>query len=171
MVLKTEKVWPFSDGSYINKLNITKATESDSGMYVCLGANRMGYNYRSAYLTVLSGKFFNLPWMFSGPCFNVKINFPGIETPYCKGKMVVRLSYFHNGNSCTGERFLYWDGPRLQPNGVFHPAQWAPDAIITWLWCQNDFAKSFWRHKDVTFKSRVCWATILGGASKTFMSS
>ncbi|KAK1159162.1 fibroblast growth factor receptor-like 1, partial [Acipenser oxyrinchus oxyrinchus] len=40
-------------GSYLNKLMIVRAKEEDAGMYICLGANTMGYSFRSAYLTVL----------------------------------------------------------------------------------------------------------------------
>ncbi|XP_013392958.1 fibroblast growth factor receptor-like 1 [Lingula anatina] len=53
IVLKTGKVWPRPDGSYINKLIIKGATVKDSGMYICLGANSMGYSFRSAFLTVV----------------------------------------------------------------------------------------------------------------------
>ncbi|KAL0176599.1 hypothetical protein M9458_028929, partial [Cirrhinus mrigala] len=42
-----------TDGSYLNKLLITRAKEEDAGMYICLGANTMGYSFRSAFLTVL----------------------------------------------------------------------------------------------------------------------
>lgn len=56
MVLPTGEVWSPPDGSYLNKLLITRAKEEDAGMYICLGANTMGYSFRSAYLTVLPGK-------------------------------------------------------------------------------------------------------------------
>ncbi|XP_061643756.1 fibroblast growth factor receptor-like 1a isoform X2 [Phyllopteryx taeniolatus] len=52
-VLPTGDVWSRPDGSYLNKLLITRAKEDDAGMYICLGANTMGYSFRSAYLTVL----------------------------------------------------------------------------------------------------------------------
>ncbi|XP_050395678.1 fibroblast growth factor receptor-like 1 [Patella vulgata] len=55
VVLKTGEVWNRPDGTYVNKLLITHATESDGGMYICLGANSMGYSFRSAFLTVSSG--------------------------------------------------------------------------------------------------------------------
>ncbi|KAK1804016.1 hypothetical protein P4O66_020001, partial [Electrophorus voltai] len=58
MVLPTGDVWSRPDGSYLNKLAIIKARDEDAGMYICLGANTMGYSFRSAYLTVLPG----LPW-------------------------------------------------------------------------------------------------------------
>lgn len=56
VVLPTGEVWSRPDGSYLNKLLITRAKEEDAGMYICLGANTMGYSFRSAYLTVLPGK-------------------------------------------------------------------------------------------------------------------
>lgn len=55
VVLPTGEVWSRPDGSYLNKLLITRAKEDDAGMYVCLGANSHGYSYRSAFLTVLPG--------------------------------------------------------------------------------------------------------------------
>lgn len=55
VVLPTGEVWSRPDGSYLNKLLITRAKEDDAGMYVCLGANTMGYSFRSAFLTVLPG--------------------------------------------------------------------------------------------------------------------
>jgi hypothetical protein len=53
IVLKTALDIQREDGTYLNKLTIYDATEHDSGMYICLGANSMGYNLRSAFLTVL----------------------------------------------------------------------------------------------------------------------
>ncbi|KAF7647427.1 hypothetical protein LDENG_00172710 [Lucifuga dentata] len=53
VVLPTGEVWSRPDGSYLNKLLITRAKEEDAGMYFCLGANTMGYSFRSAFLTVL----------------------------------------------------------------------------------------------------------------------
>ncbi|KAL8570246.1 hypothetical protein ACOMHN_029946 [Nucella lapillus] len=54
MVLRTAgEVWSGPDGSYLNKLVIQRATPRDAGMYICLGANNMGYSLRSAYLTVV----------------------------------------------------------------------------------------------------------------------
>ncbi|XP_035672493.1 fibroblast growth factor receptor-like 1 isoform X1 [Branchiostoma floridae] len=52
IVLPTGDVWSRPDGSYLNKLMISKAKEEDSGMYICLGANTMGYSYKAAFLTV-----------------------------------------------------------------------------------------------------------------------
>ncbi|KAI7801784.1 fibroblast growth factor receptor-like 1b [Triplophysa rosa] len=54
VVLPTGDVWSRPDGSYLNKLAIVKARDEDAGMYICLGANTIGYSFRSAYLTVLS---------------------------------------------------------------------------------------------------------------------
>lgn len=56
MVLPAGEVWSRPDGSYLNKLLIIRAKEEDAGMYICLGANTMGYSFRSAYLTVLPGQ-------------------------------------------------------------------------------------------------------------------
>lgn len=56
MVLPTGEAWSRPDGSYLNKLLITRAKEEDAGMYICLGANTMGYSFRNAYLTVLPGE-------------------------------------------------------------------------------------------------------------------
>ncbi|KAK9533669.1 hypothetical protein VZT92_008774 [Zoarces viviparus] len=53
VVLPMGEVWSRPDGSYLNKLLITRAKEDDAGMYICLGANTMGYSFRSALLTVL----------------------------------------------------------------------------------------------------------------------
>ncbi|KAL6117236.1 fgfrl1 [Pungitius sinensis] len=53
VVLPTGEVWSRPDGSYLNKLLIIRAKEEDAGMYICLGANTMGFSFRSAYLTVL----------------------------------------------------------------------------------------------------------------------
>ncbi|XP_077992593.1 fibroblast growth factor receptor-like 1 [Glandiceps talaboti] len=52
IVLPAGDVWIRPDGAYLNKLVIQHATEEDAGMYVCLGANTMGYNYRTAFLRV-----------------------------------------------------------------------------------------------------------------------
>lgn len=55
VVLPTGDVWSRPDGSYLNKLLIARARQDDAGMYICLGANTMGYSFRSAFLTVLPG--------------------------------------------------------------------------------------------------------------------
>ena len=56
VVLPAGEVWSRPDGSYLNKLMISQATERDSGMYICLGANTNGYSLKSAFLEVLPGK-------------------------------------------------------------------------------------------------------------------
>lgn len=53
-VLKSTEVMERPDGSFLNKLLIVEAKEQDSGKYICLGANTIGYSFRSAFLTVLS---------------------------------------------------------------------------------------------------------------------
>ncbi|XP_054709444.1 fibroblast growth factor receptor-like 1 [Uloborus diversus] len=52
-ILQSSEVMERSDGSFLNKLTIPEVYEADSGKYICLGANSMGYSFRSAYLTVL----------------------------------------------------------------------------------------------------------------------
>ncbi len=56
VVLPAGEVWSRPDGSYLNKLMISQATEKDSGMYICLGANTNGYSVKSAFLEVLPGR-------------------------------------------------------------------------------------------------------------------
>ncbi|KAG7238513.1 hypothetical protein INR49_030786 [Caranx melampygus] len=65
VVLPTGEVWSRPDGSYLNKLLITRAKEEDAGMYICLGANTMGYSFRSAFLTVLPDSKPPITAMFS----------------------------------------------------------------------------------------------------------
>ncbi|CAN9502126.1 unnamed protein product [Ophioblennius macclurei] len=65
VVLPTGEVWSRPDGSYLNKLLITRAKEEDAGMYICLGANTMGYSFRSAFLTVLPDTKPPIPPIFS----------------------------------------------------------------------------------------------------------
>uniref|UniRef100_H2TA70 Fibroblast growth factor receptor like 1 n=1 Tax=Takifugu rubripes TaxID=31033 RepID=H2TA70_TAKRU len=69
VVLPTGEVWSRPDGSYLNKLLITRAKEEDAGMYICLGANTMGYSFRSAFLTVLPDTKPPIPPIFS-PAYN-----------------------------------------------------------------------------------------------------
>lgn len=52
IVLKTGDVWSIPNGTYLNKLVINRATEDDSGMYICLGANFRGYSFKKAFLKV-----------------------------------------------------------------------------------------------------------------------
>ncbi|KAL4231968.1 Fibroblast growth factor receptor-like 1 [Mactra antiquata] len=54
VVLKTGEVYKDSEGFYINKLVIKNVVTTDVGMYICLGANTMGYSFRSAFLTIVS---------------------------------------------------------------------------------------------------------------------
>ncbi|XP_054709483.1 fibroblast growth factor receptor-like 1 [Uloborus diversus] len=51
-ILKSSEILERSDGSFINKLNISGASKKDAGKYICLGANEMGYSSRSAFLTI-----------------------------------------------------------------------------------------------------------------------
>uniref|UniRef100_A0A8C6XBI6 Fibroblast growth factor receptor-like 1 n=1 Tax=Naja naja TaxID=35670 RepID=A0A8C6XBI6_NAJNA len=71
VVLPTGDVWSRPDGSYLNKLMIARAKEEDAGMYICLGANTMGYSFRinaflllpfplPLFLSLFSSS--NLPW-------------------------------------------------------------------------------------------------------------
>ncbi|GAB6031437.1 Fibroblast growth factor receptor-like 1 [Chamberlinius hualienensis] len=62
-VLKPSEVVEREEGLYLNKLMLTEVKESDSGMYVCLAANTMGYSYKEALLTVQPGH----AWPESGP--------------------------------------------------------------------------------------------------------
>jgi hypothetical protein len=55
VVLKTGEVYKDNGGFYVNKLVIKNVLGSDVGMYICLGANTMGYSFRSAFLTIVSG--------------------------------------------------------------------------------------------------------------------
>ncbi|KAJ8387384.1 hypothetical protein AAFF_G00157610 [Aldrovandia affinis] len=50
-----KRVEPGDESKYNStiELLITRAKEEDAGMYICLGANTMGYSFRSAFLTVL----------------------------------------------------------------------------------------------------------------------
>lgn len=49
----TGEVLSDPNGSYLNKLVIKHASADDAGMYICLGANSMGYSFRAAYLHVV----------------------------------------------------------------------------------------------------------------------
>ncbi|CAL1546048.1 unnamed protein product [Lymnaea stagnalis] len=44
-----------SDGSYLNKLVITKVQPKDAGIFVCFATNRKGFNTRKAHLTIRTG--------------------------------------------------------------------------------------------------------------------
>ncbi|XP_022236886.1 fibroblast growth factor receptor-like 1 isoform X2 [Limulus polyphemus] len=55
-VLTSSEVSKKPDGLFLHKLQIPAARESDTGQYLCLGANTLGYSYRSAFLTVMPRK-------------------------------------------------------------------------------------------------------------------
>ncbi|NP_001165523.1 Fibroblast growth factor receptor-like 1 precursor [Strongylocentrotus purpuratus] len=61
VVLPAGDVLPRPDGSYLNKLIISYATSDDAGMYICLGANTMGYSFKSAFLEVFPDP--NMNWI------------------------------------------------------------------------------------------------------------
>ena len=48
-------------------LNLTMVTKNDTGWYTCLVANSIGMNYRSAYLSVLTGKYSQRSCYFYAP--------------------------------------------------------------------------------------------------------
>ncbi|KAF8784756.1 fibroblast growth factor receptor-like 1 isoform X1 [Argiope bruennichi] len=52
-VLKSTEVIERMDGYFLSKLVFESLDESDEGKYICLGANTMGFSYRSAFLKVL----------------------------------------------------------------------------------------------------------------------
>ncbi|XP_071494750.1 fibroblast growth factor receptor-like 1 isoform X2 [Diadema antillarum] len=60
VVLPAGDVLVRPDGSYLNKLMISYATAEDAGMYICLGANTMGYSFKSAFLEVLPDPNLNM---------------------------------------------------------------------------------------------------------------
>lgn len=80
VVLPTGDVWSRPDGSYLNKLLISRARQDDAGMYICLGANTMGYSFRSAFLTVLPGVC-GLPTLCSLSVPTTGLGCPG--APHC----------------------------------------------------------------------------------------
>ncbi|XP_035222648.1 fibroblast growth factor receptor-like 1 isoform X2 [Stegodyphus dumicola] len=51
-ILKSSEVLERADGSFVNKLVIAGVSKKDAGKYICLGANSMGYSFRSAFLTI-----------------------------------------------------------------------------------------------------------------------
>ncbi|RWS06124.1 fibroblast growth factor receptor-like 1 [Dinothrombium tinctorium] len=55
-VLESSEVVKVNTDFFINTLIIVNAKESDSGKYICLCVNEMGYSFRSAFLTVLPEK-------------------------------------------------------------------------------------------------------------------
>lgn len=101
VVLPTGEVWSRPDGSYLNKLLITRAKEEDAGMYICLGANTMGYSFRSAFLTVLPGEaclFTVLSLTAAGSVTNMlQSNRSAARTKICGVSWVI----FKNPRKCT----------------------------------------------------------------------
>lgn len=82
VVLPTGDVWSRPDGSYLNKLLISRARQDDAGMYICLGANTMGYSFRSAFLTVLPGVCVGCPphvYSQSLPLVWAVLGFPNVH--------------------------------------------------------------------------------------------
>ncbi|PIK54021.1 fibroblast growth factor receptor-like protein precursor, partial [Apostichopus japonicus] len=53
VVIRTGDALSRPGGLYMNKLVIPHATEEDAGMYICLGANVIGFRFKSAFLEVL----------------------------------------------------------------------------------------------------------------------
>ncbi|GFU10989.1 fibroblast growth factor receptor-like 1 [Nephila pilipes] len=51
-ILKSTEVQERPDGSFINKLILNGVSKKDAGKYICLGANTIGYSFRSAFLTI-----------------------------------------------------------------------------------------------------------------------
>ena len=88
VVLKTGEVWKDNEGFYLNKLIIRKIAPSDTGMYICLGANTMGYSFRSAFLTVSTGKYGTLSMSVKKACLFQK----------------VQIGYYFNGMAWTAEK-------------------------------------------------------------------
>lgn len=56
-VLKSTEVTERTDGLFLSQLVFKRVGVNDSGKYICLGANAMGFSSRSAFLTVISGTF------------------------------------------------------------------------------------------------------------------
>ncbi|XP_076877147.1 fibroblast growth factor receptor-like 1b isoform X2 [Brachyhypopomus gauderio] len=98
MVLPTGGVWSRPDGSYLNKLAIVNARDEDAGMYICLGANTMGYSFRSAYLTVLpdpqAEKPVSPPHLNSGLPWPLIIGIPAVAL-LMMGTIVLWLCHSH----------------------------------------------------------------------------
>ncbi|RWS29816.1 fibroblast growth factor receptor-like 1, partial [Leptotrombidium deliense] len=53
-VLKSSETIPQKDGSFLNRLTISESKVTDFGQYACLGASPYGYDFRSAFLTVIN---------------------------------------------------------------------------------------------------------------------
>ncbi|XP_070539781.1 LOW QUALITY PROTEIN: fibroblast growth factor receptor-like 1 [Ptychodera flava] len=88
IVLPAGEIMFRPDGAYLNKLVIQRATEEDAGMYICLGANTMGYNYRTAFLDVLSDptrKRDRPGYNGTNSLQNVSVSSPNIPIPVIVG--------------------------------------------------------------------------------------
>jgi hypothetical protein len=51
-ILNTSSTTTVSKDTYLNRLVVQHTKRDDSGLYVCLAANKMGYSFRKAFLTV-----------------------------------------------------------------------------------------------------------------------
>lgn len=67
----------------MNKLVIKNVLGSDVGMYICLGANTMGYSFRSAFLTIVSESLDNP--MAINPASAIKPGLQGIPSGTAQG--------------------------------------------------------------------------------------
>ncbi|XP_060562192.1 fibroblast growth factor receptor-like 1 isoform X2 [Ruditapes philippinarum] len=83
VVLKTGEVYKDNGGFYVNKLVIKNVLGSDVGMYICLGANTMGYSFRSAFLTIVSESLDNP--MAINPASAIKPGLQGIPSGTAQG--------------------------------------------------------------------------------------
>lgn len=53
-VLKSTEVTERPDGYFLSRLIIPVVREENSGQYICIGANSMGFSFKGAFLTVLN---------------------------------------------------------------------------------------------------------------------
>ncbi|XP_062857039.1 fibroblast growth factor receptor-like 1b [Trichomycterus rosablanca] len=130
MVLPPGEVWSRPDGSYLNKLAIVKARDEDAGMYICLGANTMGFSFRSAYLTVLPDTQVEKPvspaHLSSGLPWPLIIGIPAAAL-LMVGTIVLWLCHSRLRNSALPPRPMSYrehHGPNKDP-GI--PSQASPD--------------------------------------------
>ncbi|XP_036403744.1 fibroblast growth factor receptor-like 1b [Megalops cyprinoides] len=130
VVLPTGDVWSRPDGSYLNKLAIVKAQDEDAGMYICLGANTMGYSFRSAYLTVLPDpdveKTVTPPHLSSGLPWPLIIGIPAAAL-LIVGTIVLWLCHSRRRHSALPARALPpWE--HHAPNkDITNPSSATPD--------------------------------------------
>ncbi|XP_028668707.2 fibroblast growth factor receptor-like 1 [Erpetoichthys calabaricus] len=107
VVMPTGDVWSRPDGSYLNKLMIVKAKDEDAGMYICLGANTMGYSFRNAYLTVLPDpkveKTITPPHLSTGLPWPVIIGIPAAAL-LIVGTIVLWLCHTHRRSNALPPR-------------------------------------------------------------------